>query len=477
MAAGPQRYFAGGGPKKPKLPADCTHFDVLAVGGLNATALVKFMQTDDVNYKMGVIADRSRFVIPENYFAVSHGHAAALKLESATVSSQVEPWSRFDVGVKVSQFHPEENRVVLDNGKEYTYKSLVIATGFDHGVHNLEGLGDFESDRGENQVFVHAIDTKHRLQRNYYHGWFHQHGDMVYYLPKLPYKGEGTDFYGLYYEQFLRYHKLQGRSAANARIEVWTPNDRIYEFDYANEFVLEECRKRDIQVHFGWEMTKVFTNQVGEKIALMRNEKTGETFEKNFNSLIANPPSKPHQNLIDGGLTDAAGLVDVNPYTLQHKKYANVFAFGDCTNVNTTRTQSAAQMQNPVVKHNVKQFLEGGELNAIYDGYSFLPLYVGSSYATSFSHLHNFEPHWKNHMVPTYGAFSRFYFGRMLKSYQGMAENYNSFKKNHGPPHWHYNPRHLPLEHNEYLLKNNIELDRVRMFEPKRQLETAALSQ
>ena len=340
----------------------------------------------------------------------------------------------------------------------------------------MEGLADFENDRGENQVFVHAIDTKERLDRNYYHGWFHQNGDMIYYLPKLPYKGEGTDFYGLYYEQFLRYDKLQGRSAANARMQVWTPNDRMYDFPYANEFVLEECRKRDIEVFFGWEMTKVFTNQYGEKIALMKNVNTGETIEKNFNSMIINPPSKPHQVLRDSGLTDAEGLVDVNPYTLQHNKYENVFAFGDCTNIKTTRTQAGAQMQNPIVKHNVKQFLEGKELNAIYDGYTFLPLYVGTSYATSFSHLHNFEPHWKNHVVPTYGAFSRFYFGRMLKSCQGFADKYNSFKKNHGPPAWHYNPRYLPLEHNEYLQKNNVDLDRVRMFEPKRQLDTPALN-
>ena len=91
--------------------------------------MTKFLQVDDVPYKMGVIADRSRFVVPENYFAVSHGHAPELKLESGTVSSQVEPWSRFDVGVKVTQFKPDENKVVLSNGREYTYKALVVATG------------------------------------------------------------------------------------------------------------------------------------------------------------------------------------------------------------------------------------------------------------------------------------------------------------------------------------------------------------
>ena len=104
-----------------------------------------------------------------------------------------------------------------------------------------------------------------------------------------------------------------------------------------------------------------------------------------------------------------------------------------------------------MVKHNLKNFMEGKELNAVYDGYTFMPLILGHSYATSFQHLYDFEPHWKNHFVPHYGAFSRAYFGRMLKSTQGACEKYASFKKNHGPPHYHYNARYDAPEHNQYL--------------------------
>jgi NADH dehydrogenase FAD-containing subunit len=127
-----QRNFAGGGPKKPNMPATNTDFDVVFVGGMNATALVKFIQTDDVPYKMALVTERSRFVLPQSYFGVSHGHIAELKLESATVSAQVKPWSRMDTFAKVSQFMPEQNKLRLSNGREYTYKALVLATGFNH---------------------------------------------------------------------------------------------------------------------------------------------------------------------------------------------------------------------------------------------------------------------------------------------------------------------------------------------------------
>lgn len=72
------------------MPATETNFDVVFVGGMNATALLKFIQADGVNYKMALVTDKSRFILPQSYFGVSHGHIAELKLESGTVSAQVE---------------------------------------------------------------------------------------------------------------------------------------------------------------------------------------------------------------------------------------------------------------------------------------------------------------------------------------------------------------------------------------------------
>ena len=48
------------------------------------------------------------------------------------------------------------------------------------------------------------LDTKERTDRNYYHGWNNSSGNLICYAPKFPYKGEGTDFYALYYESFMR---------------------------------------------------------------------------------------------------------------------------------------------------------------------------------------------------------------------------------------------------------------------------------
>lgn len=89
-------------------------------------------------------------------------------------------------------------------------------------------------------------------------------------------------------------------------------------------------------------MISVKLNEYGQKIATFKCVDTGETIEKDFFSAVINPPSKPQKELLDSGIANHEGVVDVNPYTLQHKRFENIFAFGDCIGVNTTRTQSAA---------------------------------------------------------------------------------------------------------------------------------------
>jgi len=332
-----------------------------------------------------------------------------LKLVGSSVSGQVQPWSRVDTGARVQSFHPSENRLVLNNGREYTYKALVLAPGFDHGSASIEGLPEMENTHEMENVYSHVLDTKERVDRNFNHGWNHPNGDMIYYMPKTPCKGE-ANFWPLYYESWMRQDKLLGRASENARIQVWTPNDHLLQFPYANEVALDECEKRGIDVMLGWDMLKVHMNEIGEKIATFRNVSTGETLEHPFHHANINPTSRPHQELVDAGITGTDGLIDVNPFTLQHERFENIFAFGDAIRGNITRTQTTAEAQNPIVKHNVKQFMEGKECNAIYNGYSYYPFYMSSSHSTCMSHLHDYEPAPNNHWAPAHGLFGQRYF-------------------------------------------------------------------
>ena len=81
------------------------------------------------------------------------------------------------------------------------------------------------------------------------------------------------------------------------------------------------------------------------------------------------------------------------------------------------------------MKNNVLRFLAGKDCNAIYDGYQYMPLCLGTPYGAGFSHLHDFEPAPTNDSVPHYGVFSNFYFNYMMWSQERMGSKYTGFAK------------------------------------------------
>lgn len=142
-------------------------------------------------------------------------------------------------------------------------------------------------------VFVHKTDHLNTCLRNYYHGMYHRSGNLINYSPAGPYKGEGTDFYAFVHEHLNRQDKMIQNASQSARIQFITPREKVVEFDYANDVILDECNKRDIDVIFGQELVKVHVNDIGQKIASFKNVSTGEVTEHDFNQGNFTAPSRP----------------------------------------------------------------------------------------------------------------------------------------------------------------------------------------
>lgn len=100
-------------------------------------------------------------------------------------------------------------------------------------------------------------------------------------------------------------------------------------------------------------------------------------------------PYTYHSILSEAGLADSTGLLNVNPTTLQHTKYDNIFGLGDVTNVPTTKTFYGGFSQVHVLRNNIERRLNGLSLNAAYDGFTEAPLFLSQDQLTWVSHLYN----------------------------------------------------------------------------------------
>lgn len=100
-------------------------------------------------------------------------------------------------------------------------------------------------------------------------------------------------------------------------------------------------------------------------------------------------PYTYHSVLSEAGLADKTGLLNVNPRTLQHAKYDNIFGLGDVTNVPTTKTFYSGVAQVHVLRNNIERKLNGLSLNAEYDGHTEAPLFVDQDKIAWVSHLYD----------------------------------------------------------------------------------------
>jgi sulfide:quinone oxidoreductase len=108
-----------------------------------------------------------------------------------------------------------------------------------------------------------------------------------------------------------------------------------------------------------------------------KNDAGEETIvESKFDMLHVCPPQCAPDFIRDSALSDAGGWLDVDPASLQHKQYKNIWGAGDVMNTANAKTMAAARKQAPVVAHNIANALSGSNSKAAYDGYGSCPLTV-----------------------------------------------------------------------------------------------------
>jgi sulfide:quinone oxidoreductase len=139
---------------------------------------------------------------------------------------------------------------------------------------------------------------------------------------------------------------------------------------------MEYVKKYRIGLNFG--ETLVAVDGPAHQATFMKNMPDGskEKVVRDFDMIHVVPPQKAPDFVRVSPLADAAGWVNVDPASLRHKTYANVFALGDVANTTNAKTAAAARKQAPVVAHNLLVGMGQLKGEAKYDGYGSCPLTV-----------------------------------------------------------------------------------------------------
>ncbi|AKQ74043.1 FAD/NAD(P)-binding oxidoreductase [Bacillus licheniformis] len=294
------------------------------------------------------------------------GGGAAKKEESERDLASLIPAGVDLIGDAVTEFRPNQNTLLTKQGTIVSYDYLVAAAGLQIDWDGVKGLKDAVGKNGVcSNYSYHTVDSTWENIRNF------KGGTAIFTHPDSPVKCGGAPQKIMYLaDDYFRKSNVRHQS------EIIFASAKSIIFDvtkYANALEKVVLRK-DIQTMYKRNLIEI---RPDSKEALFEHLETGEQEVFTYDLLHVTPPMKAPSCIKESALADAGGWVDVDPYTLQHKKFANVFGIGDCSNLPTSKTGAAIRKQAPVVVRNLMSLIKGSSLDAKYDGYTSCPLVTG----------------------------------------------------------------------------------------------------
>ncbi|KAI7858890.1 hypothetical protein BDC45DRAFT_543684 [Circinella umbellata] len=272
----------------------------------------------------------------------------------------------------VTQLEPDTNHVVLSNGQTIGYDYLVVAAGIQVNWDKIKGLKEALGKDGVTSNYSpESVQKTHQFLQEF------KGGNALFSYPNSPIKCPGAPTkIAFLAEEIFRLNGIRDKS----NVIYNSFQDKIYGVDHYGVVLNRLLEERNMTFNPKHELIEIQSNN---RKAVFRNHRAQEGEEElltyDYNFLHAVPPQAPPTFIRESKLADPVnGFVDVNMYTLRHKKYNNVFSLGDCSNLPTGKTAAAITVESGVLKTNLIADLQGKKIKeAEYDGYASCPLVVG----------------------------------------------------------------------------------------------------
>lgn len=268
----------------------------------------------------------------------------------------------------VKAFTPSESTVTTTTGNVIGYESLVVATGLQINWNGIPGLSEGLADPTSGVSSIYSYDSCDKV-------WGDieslKSGRAIFTQPAGIVKCAGAP-QKIMWMAWDRYTQTHRRN--NIKIDFFTGMPTIFSVKKYSD-ALEKLRiERGVGGFYQHNLTSI---DVKNRKATFK-KLDGSTVEEDYDRLHAVPPMGPLEVMKGSPLADSVGWADINKDTLQHNKYSNIWALGDCSSLPTSKTAAAITAQAPVLTENLFSVVDTGKLStAVYDGYTSCPLLTG----------------------------------------------------------------------------------------------------
>lgn len=269
---------------------------------------------------------------------------------------------------KVVSFQPEKNEVTLDNNDSIQYKYLIVAPGIQLNWNEIKGLKETLGKNGvcSNYSFEQAPYTWECF-KNF------KGGKALFTNPNTPVKCGGAP----HKIMWLAADFFKKKVFDKTEIQYWSGGTRLFGVDKYEKTLKKVAERDKVQLNFFTKLVEIDGPNKKAKFVGIGEQNKDQIYDVGFDMIHVTPPQSAPDFIKNSSISNEAGWVDVDKYTLQHNKFKNIFSLGDASSLPTSRTGAAIRKQAPVLVKNLLDVMEGKELNEKYNGYTSCPVVTG----------------------------------------------------------------------------------------------------
>ena len=266
----------------------------------------------------------------------------------------------------VASFQPEQNTVTTAGGQVIGYEYLIVCPGIQLNWNQIEGLAETLGKNGvcSNYSFQLAPYTFECLQNL-------RSGTAIFTAPGTAVKCGGAPQKIMYLAgDYLRRHGLTDQ----VKVEFCTAGGVIFGIEKYAKTLRKVAERYRVGLHFKHDLIRVDGEKKQATFKVTAPDGAVSEVTKPFDMLHVTPPQSAPDFVQNSPLANENGWVDVDKFTLQHKKYPNVFSLGDASGMPNSKTGAAVRKQAPVLVDNLLALMAGKTPIAQYNGYSSCPI-------------------------------------------------------------------------------------------------------
>ena len=369
-------------------------YEVLIIGGGNAgVSLAARLHRYGVKDVAVVEPQDTHFYQPLfSHIAGGRANASEATRSQRSVMPEGVEWIR-DSAVDID---PASNTVSLASGRQLGFGHLVVCPGLQLDWDKIPGLADaVHSPSGTSHYEFTLAAKSWRLL----HGL--KAGTAVFTMPSGPIKCGGAAQKPMYLA--CNYWREQG-VLQDIRVVMVQPYPTVFGVPGVDEELNRKIAEYGIELRLNSELVSV---DASAQNALIRNNATGLAEELHYDVLNAVPPQSAPDWLKATELPapgDPGGFVDVDPQTLRHVRFPNIWSLGDAAATTNSKSGGALRKQTKVLAKNLVAAREGKPLTEKYDGYSVCPFTVARSSVVFAEFDDQYRPMPSIPKVPTWKA-------------------------------------------------------------------------